>query len=505
MAGKRSRVGQGQRGRKPNWSNRTLFHKDNLPIMRGMDSATVDLIYLDPPFKKGKDFHATPDSLADGAKFQDRWRWERDVQPEWLERIKDDWPAVWEVIDAANAVHMRRTKKNLTRPRDEVGSDMGAFLCFMAVRLMEMHRILKPRGMIYLHCDPTASHYLKAVMDGIFGKDNFRNEIVWCYAGGGIPVKDFPRKHDIIFRYSKVNRYLYSPIYRDYSPGTVQRGRTKVKGKYFEGGLREEGTPVNDWWTDIPKITSPTDPEKYGYPTQKSLALLDRIIRSSSKKGDIVLDPFCGCATTPIAAERAGRQWVGIDIWDKAHKAVIDRLVKEKLMPPEDHPSDDQDLFPVGRVHYETEPPERQDGGDEAAPFLLTPERRNLPLEPWQKLSRAQIVQELTEAQSITAGLILCAGCGRELEPPFMELDHIQPRADGGENDISNRVLLCRPCNGRKNANLTMHGLFRANRQAGWMRDQGRAQHARAMAQERARVVRHDRKWPAVDTTGNLL
>ena len=351
----------------PNWENRTLFHGDNLPIMRGMDGATVDLVYLDPPFKKGKDFHATPDSLSAGAKFQDRWSWERDVHQEWLDDIKDGWPAVWEVIDAANAVYMRKTKKNLTRPREEVGSDMGAFLCFMAVRLMEIQRILKPTGTIWLHCDPTAAHYLKATMDGIFGKTNFRNEIVWCYAGGGIPTEDFPRKHDTLFRYSNSDEYTYNPIYRAYSPGTVQRGRTKVKGKYFDEGLRQEGTPVNDWWTDVPKITSPTDPEKYGYPTQKPLALLHRIIRANSNEGDMVMDPFAGCATTPIAAEQAGRQWVGIDIWDKAYQAVIDRLVKERLMPP-DGDRRGGDLFPVGQVHHETKAPVRRDGGGKGRP-----------------------------------------------------------------------------------------------------------------------------------------
>ena len=132
-------------------------------------------------------------------------------------------------------------------------------------------------------------------MDGIFGCKHFRNEIVWCYAGGGIPGSDFPRKHDIILRYAKSDHPFYSPIYRPYSPGTIQRGRTAVKGKYYQQGLRMEGTPVEDWWIDVPKITSPTDPEKLGYPTQKPLALLHRIIETSSKRGDLILDPFCGC------------------------------------------------------------------------------------------------------------------------------------------------------------------------------------------------------------------
>ena len=169
----------------PNWGNRTLFHGDNLTFMRAMNSESVDLIATDPPFKKGRDFHATPDSLMVDAKFQDRWSWENDVHPEWLDQIKDDFPAVWEVIDAANAVYMRKTKTNLKKARDEVGSDMGAYLCFMAVRLLEMHRLLKPTGSIYLHCDFTASHYLKAILDAIFGHGNILNDIIWLYKTGG--------------------------------------------------------------------------------------------------------------------------------------------------------------------------------------------------------------------------------------------------------------------------------------------------------------------------------
>ncbi len=127
----------------PNWRNRTLFHGDNLDFLRGMNSETVDLIATDPPFNKGRDFHATPDSLASGAKFQDRWSWKDDVEGEWIDQIQDDWPAVWEVIDAARAAW---------------GDDMAAFLCFMGVRLIEMRRVLKDTGSLYLHCDPTASH-----------------------------------------------------------------------------------------------------------------------------------------------------------------------------------------------------------------------------------------------------------------------------------------------------------------------------------------------------------
>ncbi len=138
-----------------NWQNRTLFHGDNLPFLRAMNSESIDLIATDPPFNKGRDFHATPDSLAAGARFQDRWSWERDVHQEWVDQITDDHPNVMTVIQGA---------------RISYGGDMGAFLCFMAVRVLAMHRVLKPSGSIYLHCDQTASHYLKQLMDAVFGR-----------------------------------------------------------------------------------------------------------------------------------------------------------------------------------------------------------------------------------------------------------------------------------------------------------------------------------------------
>ena len=148
----------------PNWKNRTLFHCDNLPVLRGMNSKSVDLIATDPPFNKSKDFHATPDSLASGASFQDRWSWEKDVHEEWIDQITDDYPRLMEAIQSARYAH---------------SDGMGAFMCFMAVRMLEMRRVLKPTGAIYLHCDPTASHYMKACMDAIFGWGNFCNEIIW--------------------------------------------------------------------------------------------------------------------------------------------------------------------------------------------------------------------------------------------------------------------------------------------------------------------------------------
>ena len=474
-----------------------------------MNSETVDLIATDPPFNKGKDFHATPDSLAKGAKFQDRWSWERDVHEDWVDQITDDHPNVMTVIQGA---------------RTSYGDDMGAFLCFMAVRLLAMRRILKPTGSLYLHCDPTASHYLKQLMDAIFGRKNFRNEIVWCYTdpAGRRNADFYKRTHDLIYWYVKdqkrciVNQIAKAPL----SKSTVRRyGRyfdengqvTYARLKELSPGAfkalkgipddlsqvwldKHRGTNAADWWTDsvpVKRKGRGQKSESTGYPTQKPLSLYERLIETSSLEGDIVLDPFAGCATTLVAAEKLQRQWVGMDIWEGAH-----RLVEERL-------GDTTGLF--GKVTFTDKPPARTDAGDTAAQPLRTIERRAVPLEPWQKLSRAQIVQELVEAQGINEGLVLCAGCGRELEPPFMELDHIVPRADRGENDISNRILLCRPCNGRKSAKLTMKGLIGENKKAGWMVDENAAKHARDLAHERYEDVRHGRSWPVAEKTGDLF
>ena len=149
--------------------NRTLYHSDNLPILQGINSETIDLIATDPPFNKNQDFHATPGSAAKGGKFSDRWSWDKDVHQDWVDAIKDDWPAVWANIESA-----RRT----------AGEDMAAFLCWLGVRLMECNRILKPTGSLYLHIDHTAHAYVKCLLDGIFGQKNFRNEIVWKRAMG---------------------------------------------------------------------------------------------------------------------------------------------------------------------------------------------------------------------------------------------------------------------------------------------------------------------------------
>lgn len=464
----------------PNWKNRTLFHGDNLRFLRTMNSESVDLIATDPPFKKGRDFHATPDSLASGASFQDRWSWEKDVHREWVDQIKDDYPAVWEVIDAANAIYGHTTKKARSRPREEVGSDMGAFLCFMAVRLLEMRRVLKPTGGLYLHCDPTASHYLKELLDAVFGWQHFRNEIVWAFTGRLMAgTRAFNTKHNILLFYAKTSQHLINPVtepikrdeyvtMKKQKVHTDEEGREWIWGHAGKGKSHEyriylddvvaKGKALNTVWP-FP-IVNTSAKERYGYPTQKPLALYERIIKASSNEGDMVVDPFCGCATTLIAAERLGRQWAGIDIWNKAQDAVIDRLRKEDLLAPDGNPDK---LFHVGEIRYATEPPPRTDDGQEAVPFLKTKLKVDEPKGP--KMSRAEMVAFLLEQHGSR-----CQGCNRLFDDPrYLELDHNTPRSDGGLNHISNRILLCGPCNKLKSNRFTLSGLRRENKKLGWM------------------------------------
>ena len=469
----------------PNFQNRTLYHGDNLDFLRGMNSETVHLIATDPPFNKNRDFHATPDSLAAGARFRDRWSWERDVHEEWTDNIKDDWPAVWEVIDAARAAY---------------GDDMGAFLCWLGVRLMEMHRVLRQDGSLYLHIDHTAHAYVKCLMDAIFGRKNFRNEIVWCYTGPSNTKRWFPRKHDTILFYAKSRNQTFNrdAVRIPYDFETLaRRGRiegkhsiisasVKTKGRRSGADVESEfgqGKVPEDWWPSIPVLTNQR--ERTGYPTQKPLSLYRRIIEASSNEGDIVLDPFCGCATTPVAAEQLRRQWVGMDIWDGAKDIVLQRLQDEWLFTPDEA---EHKMFPHV-VHVKTTPPERTDDNEVAAPTLRL--RIQRPVEPWQKISHSRMMNVLAAAQGSGDGVI-CGGCGRVLEREFMQLDHITPKSDRGTNDILNRILLCGPCNRRKRDNLTLRGLLRENKKkaVGWMEDEGRAKLAQDGARARADWVR---------------
>ncbi len=229
------------------------------------------------------------------------------------------------------------------------------YLVYMAMRLIECYRILKNIGSIYLHCDPTMSHYLKLLLDCIFREKNFLNEIIWCYTGPSNTKGYFPRKHDVIFLFGKNSeetkkRFNWQAIRVPY----VKLDTGKTQGIFKNAKrLDEAGKVPEDWWstfTPVGRVKS----ERIGYPTQKPVALLERIIKASSNENDVVLDPFCGCATTCVAAEKLNRKWVGIDVSIKAYELVKERLEKEVADP--------EDLFKYSNViNFHTDPPKRAD------------------------------------------------------------------------------------------------------------------------------------------------
>ena len=492
----------------PNWENRTLFHGDNLRFLRAMNSESVHLIATDPPFKKDKDFHATPDSLASGASFQDRWSWERDVHEEWVDQITDDFPKVMNVVNGSLASY---------------GKDMGAFLCFMAVRLLEMHRILRPGGSLYLHCDYTASHYLKELLDAIFGPKNFQNEIVWQRTTAHNDSKRYGANVDKILFYTKGKKWTWNVQYQPYTDEYIERfnrfdsdGRAwtddnltayglsgggyeyEYKGKkalwrcppetmerldaenrlHFtsKGGIRlkryldeSNGRPSQSLWEDIGPLNSQAG-ERTGYPTQKPLELYERIIKSSSNEDDIVLDPFAGCATTCIAAERLKRQWVGIDIWEKAKAVVLERMENEGLVASAESIEKDGprqiSLF-YEDLYFTSELPLRTDDGGYAAPPLKTIKKIQVN-EPGPRMSRKRMYEILLSENGA-----MCAGCDREFnDPRYLELDHNTPRSSGGINQIANRGLRCGPCNKLKSNLYTLVWLRRENKRRGYMAPQ---------------------------------
>ncbi|MGI9462146.1 MAG: DNA methyltransferase, partial [Alphaproteobacteria bacterium] len=312
-----------------------------LDILKAIDSNTIDLIYLDPPFNKNKIFTAPIGSSAEGAGFKDIFR-EEDVKDEWVFDIQRE---NYELYSLLKGIKEFSNVYNY------------CYSAYMAIRLIEIWRILKPTGSVYLHCDSTMSHYLKLVLDCIFDEENFRNEIIWCYRGAGYPKNDFGRRHDILLRYTKSDHYVFNvdDVREEYAEATKERFKHYIgnirKGKDFgTQKLNRIGKHPDDWWQIQP--IAPSAKERIGYPTQKPIALLERIIKASSNEGDMVLDPFCGCATTCIAAEKLGRNWVGIDVSQKAYELVKKRLKKE--VPPD---------FFRGEPHFTTTPPTRTDMG----------------------------------------------------------------------------------------------------------------------------------------------
>ncbi len=400
-----------------NLKNRTLFIADNLDIMRGIDSESVDLIYLDPPFNKKKRFKAPIGSPAEGATFKDIWT-DEDVKEEWRGEIASRHQDLYDNIQTAGKIY---------------DPSMAIYMTAMSVRLFEMRRILKKTGSIYLHCDQTANHYLKVCMDAIFGKNNFRNEIIWAYKGPSNVRRWFPRKHDVVLFYVKSRAAAFNAdaVRIPYSESFTARrqydeGEAGITAGYADGRTEEEvselfgnGKIIEDWWDDIPSGGHISRKERTGWPTQKPLKLLDRVIKASSNEGDLVFDPFCGCATACVAAELLGRRWVGIDI-----SASAEVITKYRLDEARHNLEGTQTFDPEADVIVLREPPKRTD--------IQIPK----PIEHKPALYGKQNGE--------------CAGCKIHFPYRNMTIDHIRPRARGGVDTVDNLQLLCHACNSAK-------------------------------------------------------
>lgn len=306
-----------------------LYYGDNLDVLRRhIRDETVDLCYIDPPFNSKRNYNQIYNNIgtedkAQAQAFVDTWTWDNHANKGLIE-IKKNYNGVFtsQSVDLIDGFIKVLGKGSLL-----------AYLVSMTLRIAEIHRVLKPTGSFYLHCDPTASHYLKMIIDSVFctrGGD-FLNELTWCYASGGVSKRYFAKKHDIIFFYAKSKHYLFNTQYRPYSEGTIQRGLTQYKKNLNqEYELRQEGAVMSDWWNDITPLLSPTCKERLGYPTQKPEALLERIIKASSNEDDVILDAYCGCGTTVAVAEKLNRRWIGIDITYQSISLILKRLEEQK-------------------------------------------------------------------------------------------------------------------------------------------------------------------------------
>ena len=459
--------------------NRTLYHGDNLPFLRAIPTGTIDLIATDPPFNKGQDFFAAKGSEMEGNMFPDHFTWS-DAKEEWLDLLQDSHPTIYAYIIGV---------------KEGSSPSMAGYLCWLGVRLLEMHRVLKDTGSLYLHLDHTAHAYVKVLLDLIFGGSSFRNEIAWCYQPNGKgPKTAFHRKHDNILFYGKGKEGYFDRPYGEMSEATY-RSFTKVDedGRAYKEYLgrrayRDEnkGRPIPDYWTDIPFLSGGSNGhENTGYATQKPEDLYERIVRASSQQGNIVLDPFAGSGTTCVVAENLGRQWIGADQQQVNLDKILERLensvgIEDKvseenalaLQAVKDGvvsgllPQESYDML-VAQLKAKASKAVRVLEPEDLEPFLDDLETAA----PWQSqdmkahstkvrnLVKAMSRDEMKDILLHRIGVPACCwGCG--FFPPemddtgFLELDHIIPHSKGGSDSLENRAILCGPCNKDKRDKL---------------------------------------------------
>lgn len=422
----------------------TIWTADNLDVMKGMNSETVDLVYLDPPFNSDKkwqhpldgklqkqietiiekdevlfekwldyvDDHYDQSSDKVIMEFEDAWDYD-EVKEEQKEEIRQRIPVVYQIIEAVGESHSLKMK---------------AYLIFMSVRLIEMQRILRPSGSIFLHCDPTANSYIRLIMDAVFGAQNMRNEIVWGYTGPGSPkMRQFNRKHDTIYWYSNGDQWTFNKddVRIEHVDGGPHAGG--FLGELDKSTTEEYGNlgkVPESWWVQSKgnglAIAARQRKQYIGYPTQKPIALLERIIKASSNKGEIVFDPFCGCATAIEAANKLDRNWIGCDLSFMTVPLVRLRCTNSYGSNP--------DKLPVRKDKKEINQP----------PLFIT------------KLSAK--AKRVVKKRLFGMQEGVCNGCGRPYDFKIFAMDHVKPRSKGGDDDEENLQLLCAPCNSRKGA-----------------------------------------------------
>lgn len=514
--------------------NRHLFIADNLNLLRALDNESIDLICIDPPFAKNQTFTGSlrpplsdaereqeletlagwgirsqhdaesagiewPDADNTG-RFSDIWRWEDDVHEDWVTRIENDYPALAKVIDSTRTAH---------------SEGMAAYLTFMAIRIIEMHRVLKPTGSMYLHCDPTASSYLGALMDSVFGAENFRSEITWKRTSSHNDVRrNYGAVGDIILFYSKSGKFTFNTLYLPYSEQYIKNFYRYVdenNRRYRTGDLRSPhprpnltydykgykphpngwsvslermkeldaegrlhfpkkksgriqrkrfldempGVPAGNIWDDIRPIGAQAK-ERTGYPTQKPVALAERIIKASSNPGDVVLDCFAGCAYVPVAAERNGRQWIACDISPRALTVLRRQFAKFNYAVDGTQQTETPLLNPEANIitqgpgelpeRTDEDPVERQDIKE------LPPRKFKVPA---SIIPEAEMLEKLLE---LSGHMAWCCGYANRMPDGSVikttrnfHLDHIDPKSKDGSNDIQNRAPLCPYHNTRKN------------------------------------------------------
>ena len=495
--------------------NRGVYIADNLDFLRAVNTESVDLVCIDPPFAKNETFGRkkpgdqdplkppltaaerdnelrllaswgihTP-AEADAARinwpetaYKDFWTWENDIHEDWLVDLRRTHEPAADLINVTRYTHSEST---------------AAYLCYMAIRLLEIHRILKPTGSVYMHCDHTANGYLRQLMDAVFGKDNFRNSIVWHYNKWTNAASYFQRNHDTVLFYAKSAAAKYNKqfvmtahkeriIARGWDSNVVQGGvrqllvynREKAakemsKSKYDRIVFRDEnndGTAMPDVWVDINYLPSGSK-ERTGYPTQKPVGLAERIIAASSNTNDVVMDCFAGCAYVAVAAERLERQWVACDIQPRAWTVFKRQFNKPQLalLTCHDLTTGQQVLSdnPIVTIHGPKQLPEREylpgEGPDADVPpvkDLRLPEPKFKV--PASIIPEAEMLRDLLKLSGYTAWC--CGFANRRPDGRIIEtarnfhLDHIAPKSKGNtgtSNDIQNRAPMCPYHNIRKN------------------------------------------------------